>query len=72
MTDKVLSIERRLGDSAKFVSVNVEENPRTCELAGVLVVPTLIIYKSGRAVERLFGVQNEEALTSIIEEAIVG
>ncbi len=72
MTDTVMSIERRLGDSAKFYSVNVAENPKTCELAGVLVVPTLVIYKSGRAVERLFGVQDEDFLTGVIEEAIVG
>ena len=72
MTESVINLEKRLGDSAGFFSVNIEENPRIGELAGVLVVPTLIIYKSGRATERLFGLMPEEELAAVIEEVICG
>lgn len=66
------SVEARFNDSVRFFSVNLEENPKLGDNAGILVVPTVVLYKSGRTVNRLFGLQTDEDLTHIVEEAIVG
>ena len=71
MNAAVSNLERRLGDSAKFCSINLEENPKLSDLAGILVVPTIIIYKNGRAVTRIFGLAGEEEIGHTIEEIIV-
>lgn len=65
------NLEKKLGDTADFFSVNLEEYPRMSDKAGVLVVPTIILYKSGRAVERFFGKIPDEQLASTLEEFLV-
>jgi len=71
MGTAVGNIEKRLGDSARFCSVNVEEHPSIGDASGILVVPTIVIYKGGRAVSRIFGKLPEDELIQTIEEAIV-
>jgi len=71
MSVAISNLERRLGDSAKFCTINLEEYPKISDHAGVIVVPTIIIYKNGRAVTRIFGLTGEEELGYTIEEMIV-
>ena len=41
----------------RFAKLNVDENPRTAAELGVGGVPTLLVFKGGREVDRLVGVQ---------------
>ncbi|MFV2016249.1 MAG: thioredoxin, partial [Candidatus Heimdallarchaeota archaeon] len=59
-----------LKDKTKVAKLNVDKNPETAQKFGVMSIPTTIIYKSGKEVERLIGVQSKEDLISKIEDNI--
>ncbi len=65
------AIESRFGDTARFMSINLDENPRISDSEGILVVPTVILYKNGRVVSRVFGVKKEDEFSRIVQEALV-
>ena len=67
----ISNMEKRLGDSARFWSVNVEEHPEIGDAAGILVVPTIIVFRNGRPTARIFGKHPEDELFQTIEEAII-
>ena len=46
----------------KFVSLNVDDNPATAGRYQIMSIPTLIIFKAGKPVIQLIGLQNREAL----------
>jgi thioredoxin 1 len=47
---------------AKVGKVNVDENPDTAGKYEVMSIPTLIIFKEGKPVKTMTGVQSKEAL----------
>jgi thioredoxin 1 len=49
-------------DFAKVGKVNVDENPDTAGKYEVMSIPTLIIFKDGKSIKQLTGVQSKEAL----------
>lgn len=65
------AVESRFGDTARFFSINLDENPRMSDSEGILVVPTVILYKNGRIVSRMFGVQKEDDFSRIVQEALI-
>jgi thioredoxin 1 len=50
--------------------VNIDENPNTPTQFGVMSIPTLIVFKGGKQVERIVGVQSKEQLKKTIDAAI--
>ena len=44
--------------------LDVDANPKTAGRYGVQSIPTLLIFKGGREVDRLVGVQSKEAIAS--------
>jgi thioredoxin-like negative regulator of GroEL len=42
---------------ARFAKMNVDENPATSSRFGVRSIPTLLVFKDGREVDRIVGVQ---------------
>ncbi|NPV67816.1 MAG: thioredoxin [Anaerolineae bacterium] len=59
------ALERIAADFAgrvKIAKVNVDENPRYAGQYGVQGIPTLLIVKDGRVVDRLVGALPEQAL----------
>lgn len=53
---------------AKVAKLNVDENPETASAYGIMSIPTLIIFKDGRPVDKLIGVQPKSVLTQRIEK----
>ncbi len=51
------------GKTVKIGKLNVDEAQASASKLGVLSIPTLIIFKDGKEVERLVGVQTKEILT---------
>ena len=43
--------------------MDVDANPRTSARFGVQSIPTLLILKGGREVDRIVGVQSKEAIS---------
>lgn len=47
---------------AKIVKMNTDESPQTAQKFGISSIPTLIIFKDGKEIERMVGVQPESVL----------
>jgi thioredoxin 1 len=63
----VEEIARELSDRLKVVKLDVDQNPETAMQYGVQSIPTLIIFKNGKEVERLIGYMSKTKLLSKIE-----
>ena len=50
-----------------FAKVNVDENGEVAIGLGIQAIPTLILFKDGKAVDKAVGVQSKEALKALIE-----
>ncbi len=57
----------KVGKSAKWGKLNVDEAPATAQKYSVMSIPTLIVFKDGQVAEKLVGVQDKETLLSKIE-----
>ncbi len=52
--------------SAKVAKLNVDEAPDVAGRFGVQGIPTLIVFKDGKEVERFVGVQTEQTLVDTL------
>ena len=53
----------------RFAKLNVDENPRTASRFYARSIPTLLILKAGREVDRIVGVQPEPEIVRRLERA---
>ncbi|HIE11148.1 MAG TPA: thioredoxin [Kiritimatiellae bacterium] len=60
-------VAQKWGDRVKFVKVNVDQNTSIAARHGIRSIPILLLYKDGRVVRQLVGVQSETALDSVLE-----
>jgi len=56
-----------LGERAQVAKVNVDENMRAAVQFGVSSIPTLVVLKDGKEVERFIGVQPKQTLLAALE-----
>ena len=54
-------------DKAVFGKVNVDDNPHTTSQFSIAGIPTVVILKDGKIVDKMVGVANVEQLTERIE-----
>ena len=57
-------------DRVTIAELDVDENRETAMQLGIASIPTLILYKESREVERFVGLQTRESLTAAIETAL--
>ena len=53
-----------LAGKAKVGKLSVDENPHTAQTYNVMSIPTIMIFKGGKVVKQLVGVQSKETLLS--------
>ncbi len=63
----VEEIAHELNTKLKVVKLDVDQNPETAMQYGVQSIPTLLIFKNGKEVERLIGYMSKSKLLSKIE-----
>ena len=63
-----LAIE--LAGRVRVVKLNVDDNPRTAARFDLRSIPTLLVLKDGREVDRLVGVQPKQEITRRLEQVI--
>ena len=52
-----------------IVKINVDENPVSTEKLNIDTIPTMIIYKDGKIVEKSIGLRQKEDIIEMIENA---
>ena len=52
------------GGRYKIAKLNVDENPRTSAQFGIRSIPTLLIFKNGKLVDQIIGVQPKPAIAA--------
>lgn len=55
----------------KIGKLNVDENPKTATLYGIMSIPTLIFFRNGKVTEQVVGVLNKAELKRKIEGNIL-
>ncbi len=60
----VEDVATAVGDKAKVVKLNVDENPMYAQKFGIMSIPTLMIFKNGTVVKQFIGVTSKETLVS--------
>ncbi|MCJ8014786.1 thioredoxin [Paenibacillus sp. KQZ6P-2] len=63
-------LQKEMGDRIKIVKVNVDENQKLAGLFQVQSIPTMKLFKDGRAVATFVGFQSKQQLKNQIERAI--
>ena len=54
----------------KVAKVDTDANPQTPGMFGIMSIPTLMIFKGGKAIERIVGYQPKAALKAKIDAAL--
>jgi thioredoxin 1 len=67
----VEDIAKEYAGRLKVGKLNTDENQQVPSRFGIMSIPTLMIFKNGKAIERIVGAQPKEALTSKID-AVLG
>ncbi len=55
-------IAEEMDGSIKVAKLNVDENPKTAAKFGIMSIPTILIFKDGKPVDALVGVQPKAAI----------
>ncbi len=63
----VEALAEELDGKLKVVKVNTDDNPELAMKFGIMSIPTLMVFKGGREVERFIGFQPKPALQRRIE-----
>jgi len=58
----IAEVAEDIGDKAKVGKLNVDESQKVAQKYQVMSIPTLIIFKDGKPVETLSGIQSKEVL----------
>lgn len=60
----VEEVAKAMGERAKVVKLNVDENPLYAQRYGIMSIPTLMIFKNGTVAKQFIGVTSKEALVA--------
>ena len=63
----VEDVAREMAGRATVAKVNVDENYQTAARFGIRGIPTLVVLRDGKEVERFVGVQPKETLLAALE-----
>ena len=66
ITPVVEEVAREYDGRLKVVKMDVDANPATPARLGIMGIPTLILFKDGKEVERVVGYRPKEALVEVL------
>ena len=61
-------VANEFSDKVKFVKVNTDENLKTAQDYSISGLPSLLVFKNGKALERLVGLMPKSTIISNIEK----
>ena len=63
-------VAAELGGQATIAKINVDEHHQSAARHGVQGIPTLILFKDGKALSKMVGLQDKKTLLSAIRSAV--
>ncbi len=63
-------LAEELKDKITVAKVNIDENPQVAGQFGIMSIPTLIVFKDGKPVNKMIGGQPKPQLKAFIESAL--
>jgi thioredoxin len=63
-------LAREMGGRVRVAKLNVDENPATAARFNARSIPTLLVLKEGREIDRILGVQPKSEIARRLERAI--
>ncbi len=70
ITPVVEELAKEYSGRIKVGKMNVDENPGTPSTYGIKGIPTLILFKGGKAINQIVGAVSKARLKSMIDESI--
>lgn len=70
MTPVIEELAKEFEGKAKICKLNVDENPGPAGEYSVMAIPTLFIFKGGKVVERMVGVQSKDSITDKLKKLL--
>ena len=64
------TVAEEYGDRLEVVKINIDEEGQLAEEAQVEVIPTLILYRDGKAVDSIVNPGSKAAIDQFIQEAL--
>ncbi len=61
-------VAQEFGDKIKFVKINTDENIKAAKDYSISGLPTVLIFKDGKALERMVGMNSKSTIISNIEK----
>lgn len=58
-----------MAGKVKVGKMNVDENPQTASVFGIMSIPTVMVFKDGQPVKATVGAQSKDAYKRMIDEA---
>jgi len=66
----ISKLAEKFQGKAKIAKLDIESSQTTTSNFNVTSIPTMILFKEGKEVQRIVGIKDEDALTKIVEEAL--
>ncbi len=66
----VNALAHQYAGTARFVKLNVDDNPQLVERYWVQAIPTLILFRDGEEKQRMVGVARKELITQAIDAQV--
>lgn len=66
MLPRLEELASKVGGKAVVAKMNVDENPATPSAFRIMSIPTMILFKDGKPVEKIVGVQEVTALEAML------
>src|SRR5918996_4940200 len=66
----VAAVAEHYGDTASVVKLNVDDNPSTAQRYGIKGIPTLILFRDGKILDRLVGANSKESIMRMVEKYV--
>ncbi len=63
-------IAAEMGDQVSIVKLNIDENPGVARDYSIMSIPTLTVFKGGKAVQSVLGVQPKNLIRKMIESSL--
>lgn len=66
----LLRLAKKYSENASFASMNVDQNRDVAIQYGIQSIPTLIIFKNGKEIQRFVGLQPEKVLSNTVKRIV--